>query len=138
MSHFFFVHSVWPQPRNRLQEQEKALGPSYPPASHLANIPQWPNNEWLAQTLVCHQIPMLIAQVVLPLLVQCEVAWLRGLGSTLSSRMGGSSTDRAQKREVILNIIVLNVTSSRPQCHSVNVYNCKLSDTFFPEFKLRR
>lgn len=52
MSHFFFVHSVWPQPRNRLQEQEKALGPSYPPASHLANIPQWPDNEWLAQTRV--------------------------------------------------------------------------------------
>lgn len=120
------------------KNKKKHLVPPPSPASHLPNIPQWLNNEWLAQTLVCHQIPMLIAQVVLPLLVQCEVAWLRGLGRTLSSRMWGYSANGPQKREVILNIIVLNMTSSRPQCHSVNVSNVKLSETFFPELKIKK
>lgn len=59
MSHFFCVRSVWPQPRNRLQEQEKALDP--PSASRLPNTPQWLNNQWLPQTPVCHLISMLIA-----------------------------------------------------------------------------
>lgn len=54
-----FVSFLLCRPRNRLQEQEKALDP--PSASPSPNTPQWPNNQWLAESPVCHQISMLIA-----------------------------------------------------------------------------
>lgn len=58
LSRFFSVHSNWPQPRNRLQEQEKAL--DFPSASCSPNTP---SDQIISggQSPVRHQISMLIA-----------------------------------------------------------------------------
>lgn len=47
-------------PGTGYKNKKKHLHPPF--ASLLPNIPQWTNNDCLAQTLVCYQIPMLIAQ----------------------------------------------------------------------------
>lgn len=57
-----------------------------PSASCLPNTPQWLNNQWIAQTPVCHLIAMLIAS---GLTVAGECHWVKGV--TLPSNTHSSS-----------------------------------------------
>ncbi len=106
LSHFCSVHSVWPQLRNRLKEQEKALDPPLlclPPTKH----PQWQNHQWLAESPERHQIPMLIASgLTRAVPVWGTLGFQRETG-TLHSNTQGSSGYWTERKISKISVIIL-------------------------------
>lgn len=128
LSHFFSVHSVWPQLRNRLQKQEKALDPPPNPCLLLTKHPQWPNNQWLAESPECHQISILIVSGLTSAVPVCGTLgeWFQPDTGTPHSNTQGSSGNWTEKKRI----------NTHHNCHNIVLAFSQWTLIFIPVFNM--